>query len=53
MQRQPGFQLWLDVEPWEPVVKFTYMGQRSSLMSPGPWLLSKLLPPHPPQETHG
>ena len=54
MHRQPGFQLRLDVEPWDPVVIIHLHGMEgvlSCLLEL--WLLLKLPPPQPPQEKHG
>ena len=47
-------QLSWGVEPWDPVVIIHLHGMEgvlSCLLEP--WLLSKLLPPQPPQEKHG
>lgn len=55
MCRQPSF-LPVEARSWTPGPgsdnSLTW-DWRSSLMSPGPWLLSEFLPPQLPQERHG
>ena len=48
MHRKPAFQLRIDLEPQTGSDNSLTRDRKSSLMSPGPWILSELLPPKTP-----